>query len=167
MNEDRNKINYFKSCFKPYFRQVTQSHQILLLEDNPLIRFMYSCFLSDLGYTYDLAVTGKEAIRLYRKHQYSLMLLDKNLPDMDSVDFCRFVRTEYSQKELPIFIITACGDTTEECLRAGCNQFFTKPINKEVLGMAIKQWTGLSKSDFVKRPVFTTSKRSAYYAYLN
>ena len=163
MNEDRNKINSFHPCF----RQTKRFHQILLLEDNPLIQFMYGCFLSDLGYTYDLAVTGKEAIRLYQKYQYKLMLLDKNLPDMDSTDFCRFVRSEYSKKELPVFIITASNTSAEECQQAGFNYFFTKPINKEILGMAIKQCTELSKSVFVKRSVFTTSKRSAYYAYLN
>lgn len=126
---------------------------ILLLEDDPIIRLVHKNYLEELGYCYDVAKTGKEAIALYNKHKYALMILDKWLPDMDSTEFCELVRSEYSKDELPIFIVTACGNTAEnECLQAGCNEFFVKPIDKESLGKAISRWIQLSKLAWANRP---------------
>ena len=72
---------------------------ILLLEDDPMIQMIHGQYLSDLGYTYDLAKTGEEAIALYRKNHYDLMLLDKQLPDMDSTEFSSLVRLQHSKEE--------------------------------------------------------------------
>ena len=123
-----------------------ENSKILLLEDESVIQLIHGQYLDDLGYSYDLAKTGKEAIALYNKNKYALMLLDKQLPDMDSLEFCQLVRSEYSKEELPIFILTACGNSVKsECIQAGCNEFFVKPVDKEVLGRAIKQWMRLLK----------------------
>ncbi len=136
--------------------------KILLVEDDPIIQLVHSQYLSDLGYEYDLAKTGKEAIAFYNENEYSLMLLDKQLSDMDSTEFCRLVRIKHSMNELPIFILTACGNIAKnECLQAGCNEFFVKPVDKDTLGKAIKQWIRLSEATLSNHSIFTISKRSA------
>lgn len=142
---------------------------ILLLEDDPIIQLIHSQYLEDLGYSFDLAKTGKEAIELYRRNQYSLMLLDKGLPDMDSLDFCRMVRKDYSKNELPIFIITATGNIVKnDCLQAGCNEFFIKPVDKEVLSHAIKQWIDyLNPTLFDRHFLINISNRSASHVNFN
>ncbi len=143
--------------------------RILLLEDDPIIQLIHSEYLKDLDCSFDLAKTGKEAYELYQKNKYAVMLLDKNLPDMDSLDFCQMVRKRYSKNELPIFILTASGELAKKAsLDAGCNEFFIKPIDKDVLNQAVKHWLDLCNPSFRDHSIFiNTSKRSANHVDFN
>ena len=119
--------------------------KILLVEDEPLTQRVHGVLLNSLGCSFDLAKTGKEAIRFFNRKKYDLVLLDKELPDMDGLDVCKCVRKSFSKRRLPVFANTARGNSVKkECLQAGCNGFFVKPLTEKRLGNAIARCFGSS-----------------------
>lgn len=129
---------------------------ILIIEDNTLVQKVYSRFLTMLDFSFDITESGLHALHLFKIGNYSAVLLDKELPDLDGTEVCRAMRQiEKEQLFLPIPIIAVTSDNSarEEFLSAGCNNFLIKPISVEdlraVLGQRIFQSKKGSKKDKV------------------
>lgn len=112
----------------PHFRRV------LLAEDNTLNRRIMALLFQELGYTFELARDGQEAIRLSEQYQYDLIFLDINMPGADGYTVARQLRSGHSQHAL-IFGISAHSGTEvkEKCRRAGMDDYLTKPFRKQEL----------------------------------
>lgn len=106
--------------------------KILLIEDN---RLLADSVKKLLGQTYivDFAQTGREGIENTRSIQYSLILLDLGLPDMDGYDVCRELRS--ANITTPILVLTGQKDpdTSVKLLNCGADDYLTKPFNGAVL----------------------------------
>jgi len=92
----------------------------------------------DLGYTVDIAYEGRGALELSEGHQYSLALLDYNMPGMDGLELCR--RLKISQPSIVVAIITAFASvaTTRVAAEAGVSCSFLKPVNFLALMSLVK-----------------------------
>jgi len=122
--------------------------KILLVEDMPVVQMVHGDYLQRLGYRFDLAKNGKQAISFYDKNHYDAVLLDKGLPDMDGTEICKVMRKYDRSKHqfpTPIIALTSDDSTKQECLTAGCNAFATKPIEQEALGSLVTFWVNKSK----------------------
>jgi len=76
---------------------------------------------------------GKEVIEMIEKHDVNLILMDIQMPIMDGIQTSLEIRN--AKNMIPIIIQTAyaLNNEIEKCLIAGCNDYITKPINKEEL----------------------------------
>lgn len=102
---------------------------ILIVEDNLLNQKVLKIMLEDLGYTVDVAANGREALERFKHHNYSLILMDVGLPDMDGLETTRQIRAQEHADHTPIIACTASGDGYKErCLEAGMDDFTLKPI---------------------------------------
>jgi two-component system response regulator RegX3 len=101
---------------------------ILLIEDDPSISEAVEYALLREGYGVDSVADGVEALRSFRAHPPSLVLLDLMLPRMAGVDVCRRMRSE---SIVPILIVTARDAEQEkiECLEMGADDYITKPFS--------------------------------------
>jgi CheY-like chemotaxis protein len=101
---------------------------ILLVEDNMPLRHIYSVLLSDHGYRVLEAVTGKEALKKARTHDWDLMLLDIMLPEMDGVTLLRELVSSDPRPSGPIVIITnlSSEDFIKECFELGVVGYLIK-----------------------------------------
>ncbi|MDH4129541.1 MAG: response regulator [Spirochaetota bacterium] len=85
------------------------------------------------------AYSGKEGIEKAIKEQPVIILMDINMPDMDGLETTKKLREINETKNTPIIAVTAqamSGDR-ENCLRAGCNEFFSKPYDISKLSKCI------------------------------
>ena len=109
--------------------------QILLVEDNEVNRDMLSRRLKRRGFTVIEAVDGQQAIEKAESAKPDLILMDMSLPVVDGWEATRRIKGDPSLAHIPIVGLTAhamVGDR-ELALKAGCDEYATKPIDFEKL----------------------------------
>src|SRR5882757_5074269 len=118
---------------------------ILIVEDNPIIRSLVFKLLARRGYEADQVNNGKEALEAVRAKRYGLVLMDMQKPEMDGLSATKAIRNlRGPERNVPIVALTANAliGQRETCLAAGMNGFLTKPIKPEALYDAISCWAG-------------------------
>jgi signal transduction histidine kinase/ActR/RegA family two-component response regulator len=118
---------------------------ILIVEDNPIIRSLVFKLLARRGYEADQVNNGKEALEAVRAKRYGLVLMDMQMPEMDGLSATKAIRNlRGPERNVPIVALTANAliGQRETCLAAGMNGFLTKPIKPEALYDAISCWAG-------------------------
>lgn len=100
---------------------------VLVIEDELPIRRFLKMTLTDHGYTYREAESGKDGLCKVARDRPDLVILDLGLPDMDGLEVTRQVR-EWSS--VPIIILSARGQEKDkvEALDAGADDYLTKPF---------------------------------------
>ena len=110
---------------------------ILVTDDLYTNRLQAGIVISSLGYTYDEAVNGEEAIEKLNKASYDLILMDIEMPVRNGLETTRFIRTNFrgEKKEIPIIAITAHnpGDFFDNYADKGFSGLISKPITEEKL----------------------------------
>ena len=118
--------------------------KIAVVEDNPDNRLLVQAILED-RYTLSEYETGAEAVAGLGTDLPDLILLDISLPEMDGTEVLAWIRQQDALKNTPVIALTAhamAGDR-EKYLRAGFNDYVTKPIvDESVLTEAIERWLG-------------------------
>jgi len=119
---------------------------VLVVEDNAINRLYVSSVLSQFGYPYQVATDGLEAIQAIREHQFSIVLMDCQMPELDGFEATRCIRKLESEGRLPghvpIIALTANavkGDA-ERCAGAGMDHYLSKPFDPRSLGEMIKKY---------------------------
>ena len=107
------------------------SVRLLLVEDNEMNRDMLSRRLRRAGFETILAEDGEQALVRVAEDRPDLVLLDMNLPLIDSWTVCERVKTDESLNATPIIALTAhaMAADRDKALAAGCDDYATKPID--------------------------------------
>jgi PAS domain S-box-containing protein len=116
---------------------------ILLAEDNKVNVEVATLILEGAGYTVDVAVDGFEAVGAARRRDYSLILMDMQMPGMDGISATREIRAfERSGKRVPIIAMTAnaMAEDQRRCLEAGMDDYVSKPIAPAKLRETVARW---------------------------
>jgi two-component system sensor histidine kinase/response regulator len=82
------------------------------------------------------AKSGNEALRQLLKHEFAVVLLDVQMPEIDGYEVARYARENPATRDVPIIFITAMHETEDNALRgygAGAVDFLFKPINPSIL----------------------------------
>lgn len=110
--------------------------RILIVDDNELNRQLLGAMLRRLGYAFDVACDGREAVELFQSGRYALVLMDCQMPVLDGYAATRAIRdSEPSGRYTPIVGVTAFAGRydRDRCLAAGMDEYMTKPVKLEVL----------------------------------
>lgn len=107
---------------------------ILLAEDNELNVKVALRSLEKYGHDVSIAKNGKEVIQLLKKHQFDIILMDIEMPEMDGIEAASFIREhpeEVGHKNIPIIALTAHAmpNIEKKCEDAGIKHFIVKPID--------------------------------------
>ena len=117
--------------------------RILLVEDNDVNQLVATSILSSQGYTVDVVENGREAVESVEAHDYDVILMDIQMPEMNGVEATKRIRTlDGAKGAIPIIAVTAHamqGDR-ESYLAAGMNDYVAKPIDPKTLFEAIWRW---------------------------
>ena len=141
--------NLAVSAAKPQVESVASRHgtradlqaalkgcRVLLAEDNLVNQKVGRRMLERLGCSVDLAENGKVALELVCRNEYSLVLMDCQMPEMDGYEASQAIRSlEEPVCHIPIVAVTANALSGEEdrCREAGMSDYLTKPIQPELL----------------------------------
>ena len=110
--------------------------RILVVEDEPNNQMLITRYLKKFGYASSIAANGIEAIESLKSGSYDLVLMDVQMPKMDGYTATMKIRSGEAgaeNRDVYIAAITAyamAGDR-ERCLKAGMNDYLSKPIRAE------------------------------------
>ena len=123
--------------------QAQAAQRLLVVDDNPVNQKVALKMLEKLGYRVDVAGNGMEALAAVCRHQYPLVFMDCQMPELDGLETTRLIRSqEQAGTHLPIIAMTAnamAGDR-ENCLKAGMDDFISKPIVPDQLREILSRW---------------------------
>lgn len=103
--------------------------RILLIDDEPAVRFGISKYLESEGFLVSEAACLEEAREILQSHEFGAVLLDVRLPDGDGIEFLKEIRSV--DTTVPVILITGHGTIAMavEAMRHGADQFLTKPVD--------------------------------------
>lgn len=132
-----------------------RSARILLAEDNTVNQAVAVSMLNKLGYKVDVVGNGIEAVEALSRIPYDLILMDCQMPEMDGFEATATIRSPDSKvinHNLPVIAMTANamkGDK-DKCMQSGMDDYLTKPVKKEVLGLMLEKWLNTRVKPLVK-----------------
>ncbi len=105
--------------------------RILLVEDNEMNRDMLSRRLQRKGYTVLIAHDGEQGLAKACSEIPDLILMDISLPFIDGYEVTRRLKANPRTRHIPVIALTAHALLTDrdKALRAGCNDYDTKPVD--------------------------------------
>ncbi|MGO4913731.1 response regulator transcription factor [Leeuwenhoekiella sp. W20_SRS_FM14] len=114
--------------------------KILLVDDEPDILEIVGYNLSNEGYQVITAENGKEGVKMAKKHNPHLIILDVMMPEMDGIEACEQIRKLPEHTETIITFLTARGEDYSQVAGydAGADDYITKPIKPKVLVSKVK-----------------------------
>jgi signal transduction histidine kinase/DNA-binding NarL/FixJ family response regulator len=120
--------------------------RILAAEDDEINRMVLSGFLTPYGHSLTLVGDGAEAVEAVRREAFDIVLMDVMMPNLDGVQATRAIRAlPPPQCEVPIIALTAnaLAGHREEYLKAGMDDYVSKPISRAVLYRAVERRLGV------------------------
>lgn len=124
----------------------SRSHiRLLLAEDDSINQQVAVSYLEKLGYSFDIADNGREALQALSERYYDLVLIDVMMPEIGGVEATLIIRDPESSVRnhaIPVIALTAKATIRDReiCLAAGMNDFLTKPLRIDVLSMILAKW---------------------------
>jgi len=124
-------------------RRATRPLRILLAEDTPANQLVARQVLEKWGHQVRLAQTGREAVDLFEREPFDLVLMDVQMPELDGCQAATEIRQfeSASGRFTPIVALTAHalqGDR-EKCLAAGMDGYLSKPVDFEELFQLVEK----------------------------
>ena len=118
---------------------------ILLAEDIEMNQELAVSMLMQNGFQVHVANNGQEAVEAVKNNgPFHLVLMDIRMPVMNGIEATRYIRKDLklSNDELPIVALTAhvMGQEIKDCLKAGMDDYVSKPIKVESLLNKVAQW---------------------------
>lgn len=117
--------------------------RILLVEDNPVNQKIMKKILEMLGWPYQTAENGLEAVEWAQKESFSMILMDCQMPVMDGLEATKVIRHSANPNQFtPIIAITAnVSDLDRDnCMSVGMNAYLPKPVKPQQIHDTIHSW---------------------------
>ena len=114
--------------------------KILLVDDDEPLTMLYEMELSEIfsNSHIDIAYNGKDALNLYKKNNYDLIITDNKMPEMNGVDLARAIRK--NDLELPIFLVTGLIKHVDKEKSSPLFQgILEKPLNFDSLKLSLSE----------------------------
>ncbi len=113
------------------------SFRILLAEDDKVNQMVALRILENQDHRVTIAQNGKEAVDIFGKKDFDLVLMDVNMPEMDGFEATKTIRAKEKSTggHIPIIAMTALAfkEDKERCLEAGMDGYISKPVRKQEL----------------------------------
>jgi len=116
--------------------------KILTVDDSALVRRMVKSSIASAGYDALEAANGQQALDVLSDHDdVALVVLDWNMPVMDGLTCLKEIRAGERTKTVPVMMLTTESqrDSMIAAIRAGANNYLSKPFRPEQLAVKIQQ----------------------------
>ena len=122
--------------------------KVLLIEDNEMDSDMLSRRLIRRGFQVVFAMDGQQGVDLARSERPDIILMDMSLPVIDGWEATRRLKADDATRSVPVIGLTAhvmSGDR-EKAIKAGCDDYDTKPVEFDRLIGKIERLLGTAKA---------------------
>ena len=140
--------------------------EILLVEDDESSAFLIKEFLEEYGFKVDIQNSVTSAVSSIKFHDYSLILLDINLPDFSGFEVLKFLNK--SKYNIPVIVLSAYSDKSYklQAFKFGASDYMVKPIDSEELEARI--WVQLKnfsqfKNEVIANEIFKIEENSIFF----
>lgn len=122
----------------------TETHGVLVVEDNHINRLVVTKHLESLGHTVTTAENGKDALALLEHNRFDIVFMDIQMPEMDGLTATRELRGKenVASRRIPVIALTAHAmrEDRERCLDAGMDDYISKPVKRTDLKSIINKY---------------------------
>ena len=114
---------------------VTEAIKVLLVDDDPAMLRLLSKWLEAAGYQVLRAGEGRSAADLITVERPAILVTDWEMPQMDGIELCRWVRSQHLPYHLYTILLTVRSNSDDmlSCLEAGADDFLKKPVDRNEL----------------------------------
>jgi DNA-binding response OmpR family regulator len=116
-----------------------QRGHILIVDDEPNVRFVFRTALESVGHTVEEASDGHEALRRLHDLTPDVVLLDLRMPDLDGMSVLQRLRDDGN--DVPVVVVTAHGSVPDAvaAMKLGAIDFLAKPLTPESLRKVVSE----------------------------
>lgn len=110
--------------------------KILVVDDQEKNLYSMNAILKSLNAQIHLAYSGREALAQIIRHEYAVILLDVQMPDIDGYDTAKIIRANHGSRTTPIIFVTANSITKsniDKGYESGAVEYLCKPIESKIL----------------------------------
>jgi signal transduction histidine kinase/ligand-binding sensor domain-containing protein/DNA-binding response OmpR family regulator len=120
--------------------QNKKKHSVLVVENELDIQNFLKSALSN-SYNITLANNGVEALEEIKKTEFSTIISDVMMPEMDGFELCKRVKSNPKTCHLPVLLLTALGDSSDliKGLEFGADEYISKPFSLKHLELRLKK----------------------------
>jgi len=113
--------------------------RILIVDDEEVICSIFARRLTKEGYACVTANNGREALRYFYKHPFSLIISDIKMPEMDGLELLK--RVKATNPNMMVIVVTAFPDIdlAVEAMRLGAYDFIIKPADLDLMILSVKK----------------------------
>jgi DNA-binding response OmpR family regulator len=127
------------------------SKKILVAEDDQDILFILQMILNDAGYKVEPLPEGTSIIGR-KKDWPDLFILDKDMPIIDGLAICKYLRANKETKDIPIIMISAFHKLKNKAREAGVDDFIEKPFHLKDLLDTVNKYVDLTHTELFHQP---------------
>jgi two-component system phosphate regulon response regulator PhoB len=119
---------------------MTNQNNVLIIEDDPDIAYLIQLQLTELNNLCQISFMANDITSHLNEKKWSLIILDRMLPDTNGLIICHQIRQNQLNKETPVIFLTALGETDHviEGLEAGADDYIMKPFDLSILKARVK-----------------------------
>jgi signal transduction histidine kinase len=119
--------------------KILTKNKVLLVDDEQDVRDVLQIALWDAGYEVITAEEGRQAVELFRNQRPPIVITDIKMPGMDGIQLLKLIKADNAETE--VIMITGHGDMdlAIRSLKHEATDFITKPINVDVLEIALRR----------------------------
>ena len=147
LSEDEAENNNFEAL-QPVNSE-TVAGTVLVVDDNPDLRFYVSGILRDSGFAVFLARNGEEGFAVAKSRRPNLILTDLMMPLVSGLDLIKMIREDEELQGTPVILLTAKADedTRIEGVERGADAYLSKPFNDRELLAEVRNLIALKQNE--------------------
>lgn len=147
--ERTNKYDFVDSIGETEDRQQTASlsGKILAAEDNASNRLLIKNLFKKFGLSIDIVENGQLALEAARLQKYDLIFLDMQMPVRNGYETAKALRAEKNEAVIVALTANAIKGDDYKCFQAGCDEYLSKPIDKDKLLKLLQKYLGYEQTE--------------------
>ncbi len=119
--------------------------KVLIAEDNKTNQMLIKLLLMDYGVNFKIANDGLEAVAMFKKDKFDMVLMDENMPNLNGIEAMLQIKEyekENSLSTTPVVALTASAldSDRERFTKAGMDGFIAKPIDTNLLELELEKY---------------------------
>lgn len=118
--------------------------KVIVIDDEPFILMMIEDKLKKAKIDVKTLRESRNALQVIRDDKPGLIILDWMMPELSGIDLCRQIKADPELKDIPIFMLTAKGQDSDEQqgIQCGVSRYITKPFSPRSLLEMVQEVIG-------------------------